>query len=178
MILIELPNTVEKLLEHLDAPERLKRHLQLVHATAHDLAQKLKHQWPQLTFDKRLVLFGAATHDIGKAKIQSELYEQGHEHEAKGREILEAQGFSSAESRFAITHANWQTGTIQLEDVLVSLSDKIWKGKRVLDLEEKVGHMIADALNVDYWDVYTNLDSILEQLSQNADARILWQNKN
>ncbi|NQY05627.1 MAG: hypothetical protein HRT68_05320 [Flavobacteriaceae bacterium] len=34
----------------------------------------MSHQWPQIKLNKELILFGAATHDIGKTSITSELY--------------------------------------------------------------------------------------------------------
>jgi hypothetical protein len=48
-------------------------------------------------------------------------------------------------ARFAATHASWQAPGIELEDLLVSLADKIWKAKRVPDLEQLVVDRLAVA---------------------------------
>lgn len=177
MKIIDLPIKVTKLLEELDSPERLNRHLQIVHSIANKLLSLLKQEWPKITFNTELILFGAATHDIGKIEVRNELFEIGKKHELIGEKILINLGFSKEKSRFAFTHGNWKEDNLKLEDLLVSLSDKIWKGKRVHELEEKIGHVIANKLEIDYWIVYEKLDKILEQVSSGADERIVWQNQ-
>ena len=106
----------------------------------------------------------------------NELYEKGKNHEMRGKLILENLGFKKEESRFALTHGNW-TDCHLIEDLIVCLSDKIWKGKRVLGLEEKVCKTISGELNIDFWEVYIKLDEILSNLSNNSDELILWQNE-
>lgn len=177
MEIIDLPNRITKLLESLDSPERLRKHLQIVYSTANELLFQVKQEWPTINLNEELILFGAGTHDIGKTEIKTELFESGKEHELTGKRILEELGFTEEESRFASTHGNWRENNLSLEDLIVCLSDKIWKGKRIEELEEKIGNVIADKLKVDYWAVYVKLDGILEQISGGADERILWQNQ-
>lgn len=177
MEIINLPSNIAGILENLNAPNRLRKHLQIVYSTANDLCDQLKQTWPALTFNEDLVLFGAATHDIGKTKITSELFESGKEHEEAGKRILESLGFSEQEARFAFTHGNWKVNDLTLEDLLVSLADKIWKGKRVIELEEKVGNEIANNLKMNYWDIYESLDHILSEMALDADKRLDWQNQ-
>ncbi len=177
MELIDLPKRIAELLDKLDSPMQLNKHLQLVYSTANELLSKLKQEWSTIELEDELILQGAGIHDIGKTKVKKELFESGKEHEIIGKEILEELGFTKTEARFAVTHGNWQQNDLTLEDLLVSLADKIWKGKRVEDLEEKVGYALADRLKVDYWDIYEKLDKILEEVSLGADKRLLWQNQ-
>ncbi len=175
--IIDLPNRIIELLEKLNCPERLRRHLQIVYSTANELINQIKSEWPTINLDEELILFGAGTHDIGKSEVKEELYEKGKKHELKGKFILENLGFTKEESRFALTHGNWQDDSLTIEDLLVCLSDKIWKGKRIERLEEKVGKAISDNLNIDYWEIYLKLDNILVNFSDKADNLILWQNE-
>mgnify|MGYP002637651384 FL=1 len=114
---------------------------------------------------------------LEKTEIRTELYESGKKHEIVGKQILIKNGFSEEESRFAFTHGNWQEENLTLEDLLVSLADKIWKGKRVQELEEKVGLLISENIKLDYWIIYEKLDKIIEQISGGSDKRLLWQNE-
>ena len=168
----ELPHRITKMLENLSAPHHLRQHLQIVYTTASELCFLLKQEWPAIEWDEELILFGAGTHDIGKAIIKNELFEKGKEHELVGEKILERFACSKRESRFARTHGNWQEDELQLEDLLVSLADKIWKGKRIEELEEKVGLALANNLNIPYWEIYEKLNHILEKLSMGADQRL------
>ncbi|WP_282124971.1 HD domain-containing protein [Marinifilum flexuosum] len=177
MEIIDLPNRIVELLEEVDSPERLKRHLQIVYSTASELVKQIRQEWPTIVFNEELILFGAGTHDIGKSEITKELYEKGRKHELKGKYLLQNHGFKKEEARFAFTHGNWQEENLTIEDLIVSLSDKIWKGKRIEELEEKVGKIISDNLNIDYWEVYVKLDKILIKLSNKSDELILWQNQ-
>lgn len=177
MELIDLPNRVTELLQGLDTPESLRKHLQIVYSTASELLTQCKREWPTINLNEKLILIGAGTHDIGKAKIKSELFESGTKHELAGRQMLLKFGFTEDESRFAFTHGNWREDNLKLEDLLVSLADKIWKGKRIEELEEKVSHLLSESLQIDYWEIYGSLDKILEQISSGADERLSWQNQ-
>ena len=175
MELRDFPKELRELLEILNAPERLKRHLRIVHATAFEILEQLKVEWPTLEMNQELILFGAATHDIGKTEITDELFEGGKRHELAGMTILLNHGFTKEQSRFALTHGNWQEGSLKIEDLLVALSDKIWKGNRVDDLEKLLGQKLSSMLSCDYWDVYGKLDSILSQIALGADEKLNWQ---
>ena len=52
------------------------------------------------------MLFGAATHDIGKTPHPAELSGPGSAHEEAGRELLLSLGGSPRLARFAATHAS------------------------------------------------------------------------
>lgn len=80
----ELPADAAQILVTLGAPPRLAAHLRAVHDVAHQLTAWLGAHYPELRFDRDAVLFGAATHDIGKAIHTAELSGPGFEHEAAG----------------------------------------------------------------------------------------------
>lgn len=174
--LAPLPEKINQLLIELHTPQRLMRHLTIVHHTAHLLLTQIEFHWNSISIDKETVLFGAATHDIGKTKITEELFQKGKKHEETGRDLLIEKGFSPKYARFAFTHGNWSDATIELEDLIVALADKIWKGKRIDELEELTISKIAQKGNIDYWTVFTQIDLILEEISKGADKRLLWQN--
>ena len=138
----ELPAHIIVMLENLDAPPRLIAHLQLVHDGAVQLTEGLDESFPNLNYNREEVLIGAATHDIGKIIYPDELTQSGDQHENAGVGLLIQQGFTDDQARFARTHGKWQT-TEQLDDLLVTLADKIWKGARVEALEMNVTEQIA-----------------------------------
>jgi hypothetical protein len=98
------------------------------------------------------VLFGAATHDIGKVVHPGELTGPGSAHEAAGEELLLRYGVPAHLARFAAGHGSWTSADVTLDDLLVSLADQIGTGNRVPDLEDRVteatGHLtdLLDAL--------------------------------
>jgi len=170
-----LPQHILQILEKLNASSRLIKHLRIVHSVAFELIQRLKEEFPSVLIDEHLVLFGAATHDIGKVEVREELFKAGKKHESIGVKILLNLGFSEKEARFAKTHGNWYNENLALEDLLISLADKIWKGKRINELEEIICQKLSESIGINYWDIYPKLDSILDKLSINADKRIVWQ---
>src|SRR5581483_1132002 len=98
-----LPPPVAELLLALPAPPRLGAHLRAVHDVAADLLDAL----PRLAVDRAAVLFGAATHDIGKVEHPAELSGPGAAHEPAGHRLLLRHGFAEDLARFARTHADW-----------------------------------------------------------------------
>jgi hypothetical protein len=170
-----LPDRATALLEALDAPPRLAAHLRAVHDVAHQLADWVERHHPAVEFDRSAVLFGAATHDIGKTTCVDELSGPGSEHERVGYEILLAQGVPENLARFARTHASWTEPGIRIEDLLVSLADKAWKAKRVADLEQLVVDHVARAGGQEGWEVFMALDDELGRIAEGADGRLAFQ---
>ncbi len=171
----ELSKEIKDLLEQFDAPQRLIKHLTIVNSTAFYIVEQLKIEWPNLVLNKKEILFGASTHDIGKAVITDELYKKGKKHESEGFKILKELGYNDKESRFTITHGNWENSNLLIEDLIVCLSDKIWKGKRINDLEERITTNISELTKTDFWDVSVKLELILEKIAVGSDDRIAWQ---
>jgi len=170
-----VPDTVAQLLRDVDAPPRLAAHLRAVRDVAWQICDWVARHHPALRFDRDAVLFGAATHDIGKAVHVAELSGPGAEHEDAGQELLLAHGVSPALARFAATHAAWARPGTQIEDLLVSVADKIWKGKRVPDLEDLVIARLAAASGRDAWEEFAGFDDLLTAIGEDAEARLAFQ---
>lgn len=167
---------VAALLRDVDAPPRLAAHLRVVHDVAHQLLEWLGRRDAAPGVDREAVVFGAATHDIGKALHTSELTGPGSKHEEAGRELLLAHGVSAELARFAGTHASWTSPDAGFEDLLVSLADKIWKNKRVPELEDLVVARLAAASGRAVWEEFLDLDEVLSRIGAGADARMAFQN--
>ncbi|MFE2329196.1 HD domain-containing protein [Streptomyces sp. NPDC059385] len=173
--MLPLPEEAAKLLSLLEAPPRLAAHLRAVHDVAHRLVDWIAHHCPAAGFDREAVLFGAATHDIGKTVHVAELSGPGSEHEQAGRDLLLRHGVAPARARFAATHASWTEPGIGPEDLLVSLADKIWKNKRVPDLEDRVVTALAGASGREVWEEFIALDELLTAIGDGADERLAFQ---
>ncbi|MEU6253487.1 HD domain-containing protein [Streptomyces sp. NPDC047043] len=170
-----LPDQVARLLRDLDAPPRLAAHLRAVHDVAHQLVDWMAREHPSVQLDREAVLFGAATHDIGKTAHPAELSGPGSAHEAAGRELLLAHGIAPELARFAASHATWTRPGIGLEDLLVSVADKIWKGKRVQELEDLFVARLAEASGRTAWEEFLSFDDLLTAIGQDADGRLAFQ---
>jgi HD superfamily phosphohydrolase YqeK len=172
-----LPDNIATLLQQVSAPPRLAAHLRAVHDVAWRLTEAITAMCPTLRFDREEVLFGAATHDIGKTIHPTELSQPGTLHEQAGYNLLIESGVENRLARFAANHSTWTTPGISTEDLLVSLADKIWKAKRVPDLEDRIIHRICDTSGESRWHVFMNLDDLLDRIAQDADARLAFQNQ-
>ncbi|MGW1467042.1 HD domain-containing protein [Streptomyces sp. NPDC002308] len=170
-----LPRSVTDLLLSLNAPPRLAAHLRAVHDVARQLVDWTERRSPGLTVDRTAVLFGAATHDIGKTEHPAELSGPGSRHEEAGRELLLAHGFGADLARFAGTHGTWTAPGVTLEDLLVSTADKVWKNKRVPELEDLVVARLVRATGRPQWEEYLALDEVLERVGEVADLRLAFQ---
>lgn len=173
--LLPLPNEIESVFSTLGVPPRLYAHSLLVHDVANKLLEKLNGTWKNLNINKDLVLFGAAAHDIGKSVYINELSEEGHKHEREGFHLLRSLGFSEEKSQFAAFHALWSESST-LEELAVSLADKIWKGSRVAELEDLAAAKIAAVTNRERWKVFRSLDTIIQAIARDSDKRLFFQN--
>ncbi|TDD71489.1 HDIG domain-containing metalloprotein [Actinomadura rubrisoli] len=170
-----LPDRAARLLEDLRAPPRLAAHLRAVHDVAADLVAWAAEHYPSLGVDAEAVLFGAATHDIGKALHPGELSGPGAEHEHAGHALLREHGVEERLARFARTHASWDGPDIGIDDLLVSLADKVWKAKRVPGLEKRVVDALAAASGRERWQAFMDLDDACDRLAAGADRRLAFQ---
>ncbi|MBR7831690.1 hypothetical protein KDL01_00370 [Actinospica durhamensis] len=57
----------------------------------------------------------------------------------------------------------------------MSLADKVWKNKRVADLEDLVVAELARAAGRSTWEQFMKLDGILTGIGDGADARLAYQ---
>jgi hypothetical protein len=166
---------VAELLRSLDAPPRLAAHLRAVHDVAVELVDWLQDRYPDLAVDRDGVLFGAATHDVGKVLHPEELAGPGSAHEDAGRDLLLSRGFRPALARFAATHADWDAPEVTIEDLLVSTADKVWKDKRVAGLEDRLAKALSGATGREPWEEYLALDDLLTRLGADAAVRLAFQ---
>ncbi|MCI3271748.1 HD domain-containing protein [Streptomyces cylindrosporus] len=142
---------------------------------AYQLLDWMTREHPSLQLDHDAVLFGAATHDIGKAVHVTELSGPGSAHEPAGRDLLLARGIAPELARFAATHAEWTRPDNGLEDLLVSVADKIWKGKRVQELEDLVVARLATASGRTAWEEFLAFDDLLTTIGDDAERRLAFQ---
>ncbi len=171
-----LPAAAHQLCHDLQAPPLLVAHLTLVHDAACDLLEALHAHWPKLSLDDEAMLFGAATHDLGKAVYPAELTGPGRFHELHGERLLLEQGVPPRLARFASTHDAWRSDRdLELEDLLVAWADQLWKGSRPPQLELLVAAAIAAQVHGDDIAVFLELDEIAERIAADALDRLAWQ---
>lgn len=170
-----LPPEVVALLDRAEAPPRLRAHLRLVHDVSVQILDGLEARGSAAGVDRRAVEFGAATHDIGKARRPEELSGPGSKHEPVGRALLLEFGVAPELARFAATHCLWNDPGITLDDLLVSLADNAWKNKRLTELEDLVVAALAARSGRERWEEFMALDEILTAIGDGADERLACQ---
>lgn len=172
-----LPEEVQRLIAELEPPPRLVAHLTLVHDVAVDLVDGVRERFPNLELNSEEVLFGSGSHDIGKVRHRDELTGPGRKHEVAGPALLEEHGVEPRLSRFTRTHGSWSQEELPLEDLLVALADCVWKGQRLEELERQVIGRIATQTSSEQWEVFSELDRLLEKIAAQGDERLAWQQK-
>jgi hypothetical protein len=125
-----------------------------------------------IPLDAEFVRVAAVLHDAGKAVHREELDRPGAAHEPAGERLLLEQGVSQDVARICRSHAQWRDVAQTLEELVVALADKLWKGARVVELEELVIQRAALAARRDRWDLHVELDAIFEVVASGADARL------
>ena len=160
-----------KLLKNLNAPKRLITHSILVSDVALELLVIINNF--EVEIDEKLVEIGAAVHDVGKINFTNELNEAGSQHEIEGEKILLNLGVEPRIAHFCVSHGNWSDPNCDLEDLIVALADKLWKGKRVPALEEKIIKLISQEAKQDYWEIFSKLDSQFESVAASGHDRLL-----
>lgn len=158
------------LLRSLSAPEHLLTHVSLVGEAADMLIEKFAEL--NLNIDFEFIRIGVAIHDTGKIVHTSEMTGPGSKHEPEGLRILISEGVSEAIARCCMSHAQWSEMECSLEELIIALSDKLWKGKRVEQLELLVIDRIASKLNKERWDIFQDLDSHFELIAIGGDDRL------
>jgi hypothetical protein len=169
-----LPTVVQDLCQQFNATPRLVVHLQVVHEAAGKSVLGLKKALPGITLDEPAILFGAATHDLGKTMHPEELGASGEKHQENGPALLISKGVDPRLARFALTHGRWDD-TMSVEDFVVALADNVWNGRRLPDLEAIIARRIAGQTGVPEWQVFSWLDEILGETAEGADERLAYQ---
>ncbi len=158
------------LLEQLGAPARLMRQVALVGEAGERLLDKLRKL--HLPLDADFVRVGIVLHDAGKIRFPSELEASGADHEPAGQDLLLRNGVSPELARVCLSHARWAAMPVTIEELLVALADKLWKGVRKADLEQRVVDTIAKILQRDRWDLLVELDTLFEDIAAGGSARL------
>lgn len=160
------------LLQTLAVPRRLEQHAVFVHHAAKALLSFLEAQ--KIPVDAEQVRCGAILHDIGKLFYPEELDQPGHQHETAGALLLQEQGLPPQIARHCISHAAWQDEGRDLEELVVSTADKLWKGKRVEALESKLWTALQAHLAASQrWTLFLAFDECCEQIAAEGLARLL-----
>ncbi len=149
----------------------LTRHHELVLEAAAAIVSGLASEL-RLELDAERVLLGAALHDCGKILHPNEMSSAGHAHEAAGRKLLAAAGFPAEVSRVAVTHAEWHRPPAELEDRLVALADKLWKGKRDADLEAHLVTELSERTGQPQWETFGVFDDLCERVAADGPTRL------
>ena len=157
-------------LRELNAPIHLITHVKLVGEAATQLVETLNKIG--LDFDSDFVEVGVVLHDVGKIINPNEMYQKGSMHEIDGQQLLLDRGITSKIARVCVSHGQWESMDCSLEELLIALSDTLWKGKRVQNLEEEVVKSISSKLKIDYWSNFTLLDNCFETIASKADDRL------
>lgn len=168
-----MPNSRKEafeLIDELGTPEHLKTHVTLVGEAADLLIEVISSLGIELDFE--FVRVGVVIHDIGKTVHINEMTGPGSEHEPEGEKILLERGISPRLARVCMSHARWEQMDCSFEELLIALSDKLWKGKRVESLELKVVDLAALHLGKDRWDLFTELDYKFEEIASGGHERL------
>lgn len=158
------------LLRELGATPWLVRHHELVAEVAALLLKRLRASL-DAPIDADQVLIGAALHDVGKLEHPHEMSGPGCAHEAAGERLLLGHGVPPNVARHCRLHAEWR-GLSEPEPLLVAVADKVWKGKRVNELEEAVCRSLAERSGLTFWEVYAQLSPILDELAAGSEGRL------
>ncbi|MEW6127570.1 MAG: HD domain-containing protein [Acidobacteriota bacterium] len=163
-------NEAYAFLRELGAPEKLLLPVALVGEAAEIIIKKLKSF--NLAFDERLVRIGVALHDTGKILHADEFFMPGEKHEGDGETLLLSKGIDPKLARICKSHGQWEQMECSVEELLVALVDKLWKGKREEGLESKIIERLAKQLNLNQWDLYIELDSCFEDIAVKGNERL------
>jgi hypothetical protein len=125
-----------------------------------------------ISLNAELVRVGVVLHDAGKALYPAELDVPGNAHEPAGERLLLDHGASQEVARVCRSHAQWRDVAETLEELVVALADKLWKGARVPELEELVIDRVVAATGRDRWDLFTELDAVFERVATDSDGRL------
>lgn len=152
------------------APERLLRHAELVATVADELSREVRHLGSRVNHHE--VVVGAALHDIGKIVHPAELTGPGIEHESAGEQLLLSRGVPADLARFCRTHGLPAADMPAIEDVIVALADKLWRGARRQELEAALVDRVAAATGDDRWAKFDALDAVFERIANQGERRL------
>ncbi|MEM7431724.1 MAG: HD domain-containing protein [Pseudomonadota bacterium] len=160
-----------ELLRTLGASERLLTHVQLVGEAGEEILDAARDLGVHV--DEDLVRLGIAIHDAGKILHPDELTDVGSNHEASGMQLMLENGVQESIARCCVSHGDYYQEGIAIEELLVALADKLWKGKREYILEELITDRLAKMSHVDRWSIEAPLNACFEKVARQGDERLL-----
>lgn len=160
-----------EILRQVNAPDHLVTHVTLVGEAADALIKGL--QSLNVPVDADFIRAGVVLHDIGKVIHLDELVAAGSEHEPAGQKMLLQRGVDASLARVCVSHAQWSSMECSLEELVIALADKLWKGKRVEDLELQVVDSCAAQISADRWQLFAELDAVFESIAALGDERLM-----
>lgn len=159
-----------RLLMELGAPDRLVTHARLGGEAGDALVERLSAMG--VVLESELIHAGIVLHDAGKVRHPNELDAPGERHEAEGERMLLERGVDPSLARVCRSHAQWRAMDCSLEELLVALADKLWKGVRSGALEERVIDAVALRLGRSRWEIFVALDDLFEKVASGGDERL------
>ena len=160
----------DALLRELGAPPRLLTHVRLVGEAADAILERV--QAMSVRVDAPFVRLGVRFHDAGKILHPEELDGPGSAHEPDGERLLLQHGVRPEIARCCLSHARWADMEVSLEELLVALADKLWKGVRHAELERRVIDGVAGRLGSGFWNVFLELDTAFEEIAAGGVERL------
>lgn len=155
-----------QLLKDLKASKSLINHHELVIQTSEKTLDYLPSSLNHL-IDRNLVLIGCSIHDIGKIIKPSEEIRSGKNHEIAGKDFLLSLGVSPKIARYCIIHSLPEE-KLYLEELLVGISDNLWKGSRDLSKELWLYQKCTALLNQKDELLFKKLDDVFEQIVEES----------
>ncbi|MCR1795881.1 MULTISPECIES: hypothetical protein, partial [Leptospira] len=142
--------------------ERLLRHHELTLLAAIKIVNGLPVEFRK-TLNTFVIFAGTFFHDIGKAKIlySEELYAEGKNHEASGRDLLILLGFPKEIANFCISD-----DIDSVEKLISVIADRIWAGVRCIDLELILIELVSSKIGKEFWETYVDLDDLFEEIGR------------
>jgi hypothetical protein len=168
--MLNSPAEAYELLKRLGASDRLIRHARVVSEAADALIMEFHEVG--IPLNALVVQLGAVLHDAGKIIHPEELAHTGSLHEHTGEALLLGHQVQPEIARCCRSHGAWNLPDVTLEERVVALADKLWKGKREAELELLVIDEAAARLKVSRWDIFERLDSAFEEIASNGAARL------
>jgi len=158
------------LLKKLDAPACLFVHVKLVGEALEEIIGFLSRY--NLPIDYNFVRLGVVLHDAGKIVYPPEFTESGNRHESEGNRLLLKNGVAPELARCCISHAQYDENECSIEELLVALSDSLWKRTRVEKLELKIVDKIAALMGKERWDIFLESDDCFESVASSGGKRL------
>ena len=81
-------------------------------------------------------------------------------------------GVPARVARVCVSHGAWDSDGLAIEELMVALADKLWKGRRVEALEKRFIDRAVAVSGLDRWSLWVKLDSVFEQIADGGFDRL------